>query len=293
MRDASDVSTPQEVKHIGIILADMGKVNVQVLKFLVLHMNTLQQTFEFEFLPTYEDEFLQKLSKQTSVDRNEIKGAVPLFLDRYQKYLQEEVAVYRIKDVELPTDHLILLSMACFNDNYYTTRKNGLAILALGNWEASMAPPSLIEFIYTLILRESVAFISSSLSGSVHLGTKGCLCDFTAPLSEVRLKVLNGFVCSYCRAALQSDGFAILADELVHILGKDWIGTSTDPRTPAGIAANLGYDLFITKGLKASKWEIMLTLLQQEGVKQLISIVGAVLQLILIALLILWLGLKR
>ncbi len=293
MRDASDVSTPQEVKHIGIILADMGKVNVQVLKFLVLHMNTLQQTFEFEFLPTYEDEFLQKLSKQTSVDRNEIKGAVPLFLDRYQKYLQEEVAVYRIKDVELPTDHLILLSMACFNDNYYTTRKNGLAILALGNWEASMAPPSLIEFIYTLILRESVAFISSSLSGSVHLGTKGCLCDFTAPLSEVRLKVLNGFVCSYCRAALQTDGFAILADELVHILGKDWIGTSTDPRTPAGIAANLGYDLFITKGLKASKWEIMLTLLQQEGVKQLISIVGAVLQFILIALLILWLGLKR
>ncbi len=293
MRDASDVSTPQKVKRIGIILADMGKVNVPVLKFLILHMNTLQQTFEFEFLPTYEDEFLQKLSKQTSVDRNEIKGAVPLFLDRYQKYLQEEVAVYRIKDVELPTDHLILLSMACFNDNYYTTRKNGLAILALGNWEASMAPPSLIEFIYTLILRESVTFISSSLSGSVHLGTKGCLCDFTAPLSEVRLKVLNGFVCSYCRAALQSDGFAILADELVHILGKDWIGTSTDPRTPAGIAANLGYDLFITKGLKASKWEIMLTLLQQEGVKQLISIVGAVLQFILIALLILWLGLKR
>ncbi len=293
MRDASDVSTPQKVKRIGIILADMGKVNVPVLKFLVLHMNTLQQTFEFEFLPTYEDEFLQKLSKQTSVDRNEIKGAVPLFLDRYQKYLQEEVAVYRIKDMELPTDHLILLSMACFNDNYYTTRKNGLAILALGNWEASMAPPSLIEFIYTLILRESVTFISSSLSGSVHLGTKGCLCDFTAPLSEVRLKVLNGFVCSYCRAALQSDGFAILADELVHILGKDWIGTSTDPRTPAGIAANLGYDLFITKGLKASKWEIMLTLLQQEGVKQLISIVGAVLQIILIALLILWLGLKR
>ncbi len=293
MRDALDVSTPQKMKRIGIILADMGKVNVPVLKFLVLHMNTLQQTFEFEFLPTNEDEFLQKLSKQTSVDRNEIKGAVPLFLDRYQKYLQEEVAIYRIKDMELPTDHLILLSMACFNDNYYTTRKNGLAILALGNWEASMAPPSLIEFIYTLILRESVAFISSSLSGSVHLGTKGCLCDFTAPLSEVRLKVLNGFVCSYCRAALQSDGFAILADELVHILGKDWIGTSTDPRTPAGIAANLGYDLFITKGLKASKWEIMLTLLQQEGVKQLISIVGAVLQFILIALLILWLGLKR
>jgi len=293
MRDASDVSTPQKVKRIGIILADMGKVNVPVLKFLILHMNTLQQTFEFEFLPTCKDEFLQKLSKQTSVNRNEIKGAVPSFLDRYQKYLQEEVAAYRIKDIELPTDHFILLSMACFNDNYYTTRKNGLAILAPGNWEASMAPPSLIEFICTLILRESVAFISTSLSGSVHLGTKGCLCDFTASLSEVRLKVLNGFVCSYCRAALQSDGFAILADELVYILGKDWIGTSTDPRTPAGIAANLGYDLFITKGLKASKWEIMLTLLQQEGVKQLISIIGAVLQFILIALLILWLGLKR
>jgi len=195
--------------------------------------------------------------------------------------------------MELPTGHFILLSMACFNDNYYTTRKNGLAILALGNWEASMAPPSLIEFIYTLILRESVAFISSSLSGSVHLGTKGCLCDFTASLSEVRLKVLNGFVCSYCRAALQSDGFALLPDELVHILGKDWIGTSTDPRTPAGIAANLGYNLFITKGLTTTRRERIRTLLTEEVLKQFIANVGAIITGILIAYLLIRFGLKR
>jgi len=78
MRDASDVSTPQKVKRIGIILADMGKVNVSVLKFLILHMNTLQQTFEFEFLPTCKDEFLQKLSKQTKLSKVSSKGSSSL-----------------------------------------------------------------------------------------------------------------------------------------------------------------------------------------------------------------------
>lgn len=294
MRDASDVSTPQEVKHIGIILANMGKVNVQVLKFLVLHMNTLQQTFEFEFLPTHPQYPLLKiLSPYVSVDREEVRQAVRPFLDRYRHEVQVEIDKYKIQDKSFPTGRLILITLSCFTKNYYNLREHGLSILALGNWKSWMAPPSIVEFILTLVLREAIISVSPTLQGSVHLGTKGCLCDFSAPLDDTKLKVLNGFVCSYCRAALQTDGFAILADELVHILGKDWIGTSTDPRTPAGIAANLGYDLFITKGLKASKWEIMLTLLQQEGVKQLISIVGAVLQFILIALLILWLGLKR
>ncbi len=79
MRDASDVSTPQKVKHIGIILADMGKVNVQVLKYLVLHTNTLQQTFEFEFLPTHpQDPLLKILSPYVSVDREEVRQAALL-----------------------------------------------------------------------------------------------------------------------------------------------------------------------------------------------------------------------
>jgi hypothetical protein len=46
------------------------------------------------------------------------------------------------------------------------------------------APPErfvILEFIITLIMRESIAFVSPSLRGSEHLGTKGCLSDFVLP----------------------------------------------------------------------------------------------------------------
>jgi len=217
MRDASDVSPPQEVKHIGIILADMGKVNVQVLKFLVLHMNTLQQTFEIEFLPTHpQDPLLKILSQYVSVDREEVRQAVRPFLDRYRHKTQVEIDKYKIRDTSFPMGRLILITLSCFTKNYYNLREHGLSILALGNWKSWMAPPSIVEFILTLVLREAIISVSPTLQGSVHLGTKGCLCDFSASLDDTKLKVLNGFVCSYCRAALQTDGFAILADELVH-----------------------------------------------------------------------------
>jgi hypothetical protein len=62
-----EVTSPQQIWKIGILLGSLGKFNTSVLKFLVLQMNTLQQTFEYEFLPVdYEDTFLQKLSYQSS-----------------------------------------------------------------------------------------------------------------------------------------------------------------------------------------------------------------------------------
>jgi hypothetical protein len=44
-----EVTSPQQIWKIGILLGDLGKFNASVLKFLVLQMNTLQQTFEYEF----------------------------------------------------------------------------------------------------------------------------------------------------------------------------------------------------------------------------------------------------
>lgn len=289
----SDNSVKQETKRIGILLADLGKFNIPVLKFLVLYMNTLQQTFEYEFLPIpSEDTYLQRLSAKASVDRTEIKkGSLP-FIARYQDFLKKEIQDYNLKDTKLP-DSFILITLASFEDNYYNTRVGSLSIIALGNWEKSMAPPSIIEFILTLVLRESIPVVCPSLKSSIHLGTKGCICDFDISLDEVKFKVLDGFVCSYCRAAFHTDNLDTFADNLAIILKRDWLGKFTDPDAPAGIAFNLGYNLFRTKGSVATKWESFLTLLQQEGVKQVISIIGAIIQTILITLLILWLGLKK
>ena len=36
--------------RVGVILADLGKLNVTSLKYLIVHLNTLQHSIEFELL---------------------------------------------------------------------------------------------------------------------------------------------------------------------------------------------------------------------------------------------------
>ncbi|HEU0002299.1 MAG TPA: hypothetical protein VFQ36_15455 [Ktedonobacteraceae bacterium] len=251
MNDISKGAISQTPKRIGILLADMGKFNrnVSVLKYLVLHMNTLQGAFTFEFLPADIDEdilqedeslflknFIQKFSDRSTVAhaRETEKGKelrdieIPTFRRCYENYLQLSIKDFKIHDKEIP-EYFILITTARFSNNFYSLREKGLAILALGDWDRHLAPPSIIEYILTLILRQSVAFVSPSLNGSIHLGTKGCLCDFTQSLSEVRQHVLNGFICSYCRACLKADRYASLADDLTPLLKRDWLGSFKEP----------------------------------------------------------------
>lgn len=263
------------------------KVNEDALRFLVLAMNSQQSTFEYEFLPCWRsDQLVDALSGVGEVDRESIQRQAPEFCKRYSRYLDMLVQTYRL--AERPPDSLVLLTTAKFSDRYYAAHEGDLSVVALGNWKRWMAPPSLIEFSMTLLVRESVAMVSPSFKGSVHLGTKGCLFDFTAQLSDARHKVLNGFVCSHCRELMAKDGNPRMADELEPVLRRDWLGKVTDPESPAGIASNLGYDLFRSKGLKATPWESFKHTLSQEGAKQVTAIVGS----LLLAALIVVLGLR-
>jgi hypothetical protein len=131
----------------------------------------------------------------------------------------------------------------------------------------------------------------NSLRGSVHLGTKGCLCDFTFNLDDVRIKVLSAFVCSYCSQALSAEGHPALPAEIRTVLGKQWLGRRDDPASPSGIVSKLGYDLFTTKGLTARWHERLLAGVQEEGAKQLVAVAGAIL-IALIAVLLLSLNIN-
>jgi hypothetical protein len=253
------------------------KVNEDALRFLVLSMNSQQGTFEYEFLPCWSsDAFVKALSGRAGdVDRKATKREAPAFCERYSRYLETLVQTYGL--AERPPDSLVLLTTARFSDHYYAAHEGDLSVVALGNWKRWMAPPSLIEFSMTLLVRESVAMISPSFEGSIHLGTKGCLFDFTAELTDARHKVLNGFICSYCRKLMAKDGSPGLADELETVLRRDWLGSPTDPESPASIASNLGYDLFRAKGLKATPWESFKHTFSQEGAKQATTVVAGLL----------------
>ncbi len=287
LNSSTEITRQQQVKRIGLLISGFKKIDLSALKYLILQMNSLQSTFEYEFLPTRTgDGLLKLLSSKSPVNREKVKNIITSFIDDYKKYLSTQIASYKLK--ESPPDYFVLVTMARYSDNFYSARKGPLSVLALGNWKRDMSPPSLLEFILTLIVREAISSVSKSLRGSIHLGTKGCLCDFTPNLEEVRLKVLSAFICNHCRKALQHDKLPTLADEVTLVLRKHWIGKSSVPNSPTSIALKLGYDLFTTSGIKATYWERFVTAMQQEAIKQLIKVIGG----IILAGLLLWLGLK-
>lgn len=272
--------------RIGVLLCAKG-INRDAAQFLVLAMNRQQGIFEFEFLPfDAADAFLSPLCRAESVDRDAIRKGAQGFADRYSQRLGQLNVGYGL--TEPPPQHFVLVSLARFTNNYYSMRQGAVSVLALGDWDRHMSPPTLFEFIMVLVLRDSVAAVSPELRGSVHLGTKGCLCDFTASLSDVRFKVLTGFVCSSCRERLERDGLPYAADALARVMAMDWLGTSDDAASPAGIARKLGHDLFVVSGPKATPWERLKLAGRRVGADLALKVVGG----LVVAAALLVLGLK-
>lgn len=282
-RPPEQASSPM---RIGVLLC-APTLNHAATRHLVLALNREQHTFEYEFLPFAADsEFPELLCSNKSIDYHATMARAHSFLDELSANLRTTSQQFGLE--QEPPDYFVVISSAAFTNNYYAAHQGQLSIIALGRWKRFMAPPSFLEFVVTLLVRESVAGISPRLGELNHLGTKGCLFDFTQSLDEARHKVLTGFVCSYCRSVLDADGGEELTAQLEHVLDKAWLGKPTEPETPAGVAFNLGYDLFITKGLRATTWESIRSAVRQEGISQLMAIGGA----IVIAVLLVLLGLK-
>ena len=274
--------------RVGVILATLGKLNGFALKYLIVHLNTLQSSIEFEILsPDPEDELLVMLGDSKVVDREKCRSMLPDFHARSMEFFCEEQEGYDLADLSLPED-LVVISLAKFSDEHYGLKEKHVQVQALGNWMRHMAPPSILEFIVVLLMRQAASFVVPALSKSIHLGTKGCLFDFTSNLAEARYKALQSFVCSTCRSRMQGSGAVHLADDIARVLDISWLGTTSDPHCPAGIVAKLGYNLFLTKGIEPSFWENVRSLLRDEATKEIIKLVFA----ILLAALLLRLGLK-
>lgn len=262
-------------------------MNTSALQFLILAMNKEQDLFQFEFynFDSAAAPFLGLLSEKTVV-RAQAKQLMPDFAIHaktsiYQRNVQVGLS-------EGPPDRFVVVSQCCFDDNFYSARAGGVSVLALGNWRRVMAPPSFVEFVQALLVREAIAALCPRLSGSVHLGTKGCLLDFTENLGDARQKVLHGYICHYCRSRMEDDGEPALADAVTHLLDREWLGQPTDPRSPAGVMASLRYDLFTAKGRQETPREAFIAALRQEGAKQIVTGIGA----LILAVLLLILGLK-
>src|SRR5438094_7800954 len=104
--------------QIAVVLCrDIAKEAVPALKFLLLQLNTLQSTFEYEFLPDPDDDLLIRLSSGEELKRKEIDEDLDRFSQAYSDFLYRKA-----KDYELPVvipGEILIVSRAKFADNYF------------------------------------------------------------------------------------------------------------------------------------------------------------------------------
>lgn len=272
---------------VGIILTSLGDMDIRALKYLVLFQNRLQQSFEFEFLPTPERSmFIETLDSSEPINRKVVEQNAGKFFDEYNNWLTKNASDYWLK--HNPPDGFVILSTAKFSDNYYATGDDDWYLVALGHWQRHMAPPSIVEFFMTLLIGAAIDTACGDNYPPRHHATKGCVFDFNANITDARLPVLTGFLCESCCDTIKQSKSEKVVEDAKLLLRKKWLGDATNPTDAATTAKKLGYDLFHTKGVKQTTWERISAIIQEEAIKTLLMIVGG----IILAALLLWLGLK-
>jgi hypothetical protein len=202
------------------------------------------------------------------------------FHDRQRRYFVEMASSYEQNDTS--PDCFQVISAASFRDRYFWTSNGAITVVAMGDWAKALAPPTVFEFIQTLVLQGALLALCPELD--THLGTSGCIMDFAWHLADARQKVLSGFICHRCRTIIEDSGYPDLVTSLHPILSRSWLGRFDDPASPAGIVSKFGYNLFITKGFKPNKVEIIRAALLEEGVRQISIIIGTMVAAFLLAI---------
>jgi hypothetical protein len=275
------------VERLSIIPANLGKFPVAALEYLLLHVNTLQNDVEFQFLPTRNTEgVLALLGPKAKVSLRTLESELPAFVAAVAADQEGFASSYRLPSVNV--GRCVIVSLATIDTHFYHLWRPEYSALFLGDWERRMSPPSLLEFLLSLIMMEGLYAITPSPTGYSHLETRGCIGDFNATLADARYKVLSGHLCSDCLALAAREVGEQRAVVWRRLLSKSWLGTIEQPSTPAAIVAKLGYNLFVTRGIAPTRWEQLKELLTDEGPKELIKLFAAV----AIAGLLVWLGLK-
>ena len=130
--------------RVGVIFGPVDDLNIVAAGYLILHLNILQRAIEFELVPAPTDNVLWSLlSNKESVSRGSVEVAAAGFRDQYHQYWHDLLA-RSIASEEEP-QHLVIISLAKFDDNLYSTTLHdfGLTILALGIWRRLQSSSSL------------------------------------------------------------------------------------------------------------------------------------------------------
>jgi hypothetical protein len=280
-------------ERLSIICGNLRNLPKPALEYLVLKLNTLQPDVEFQFLPVkylpaYQTSKLGGILQEKDTDLTKFLASVNGFVKVCEAELDDLAENAGRKKESI--GRLIIISLAKNENSWYHCYEERFSAIFLGDWEETMAPPSLLEFILSLTIMEGLYCLMPERAKEItHIGTRGCIGDFNTTLEDVRYKILNGFLCSDCRNIIVEVLGNEKTDLWQSLLKKEWLGLLNNPLSTASIVSKLGYNLFLTKGYAPKFWEKTKNILSEDGIKELIKL----LTLIAGAAVLVWLGLKK
>ena len=261
----------QRVK-IGVVIADLGSDDTKrALEYLILSMNTIQNSFDFQLVQTDKSNFITALSDGNKVSRNYIEESAQEFLNELKNKEEKKCTQYNLEYSK--KINIVILSTAKFKDDYFQTGGDSWSLIALGNWKETMSPPSILEFFISMLIRTSIDKACQKNQPKRHFRSKGCCFDFCSKIEDARYFVLTGYLCDVCTKNIETETNKLLVTETKFLLSKTWLGTTLDPSNISLVTKKLGHDLFHTMGVQPKPWDRVKDLIFSEFCKQTTKLV--------------------
>ena len=296
-------------RRIRILFANCPHLDVAACSYLVLAQNAVQDVFEFEVyhvsvyaakakLSSPSSRFLERWSESTfplplkqwaarqSAAYLERRAIPPLskplpldecgalvwpFLRKHDEWL-ESLPANSYGNWSIRPAPIVLITETPL-DRYYFGWCEGpdLAIASIKNWRRRHTPPSLLEYVLAQVQRYAIR-VAVCPDGVSHYPTRACLWDFDPNVSDARISLLVGYLCSACEERLKEYLPDQEVSQIRKLLDHRWIGKVEEP---GSVASNLkrvfNYDLSRTKGLAPT----IADQIRSVGVSEVVKLIAA------------------
>lgn len=297
-----------------IILGHWGKTR-KALQYLILHLNSQQDVFEFQLFNVDSlcdielIEMIQRDPETANLMREFFSGPTIssskiVIKETVNKISQKVYDYYYAKyssfdDRQLPRKYIFLTPFAHIDQDLFqidgsknfehpTTSIAG-ALLITGSHKDVWNPPSVIEFIYKFIIRISVNWLEPSfnLKSKRHFGQKGCLFDTpnSCNRSLIQNMVLQNFICQPCKRIIGET----ISEKMMTALDMKQLYSEEIDMHPAKVCHRLGYNLSMTSGIYQSRFERFRNIFSES----LYSRLGAIFGMIILGVIVVPLGLRE
>ncbi|TBD43441.1 MULTISPECIES: hypothetical protein [Rhizobium] len=233
--------------RVGVIVACLGEYDSKALRYAILRLNTAQSFVEYEIVyDVPEDhEFVARTRYGGVVRTSYIKHAVACFEAEVVRRQSEPFK----NTPQTPCDRYLALCNCQLESGVYLFKPgNRMRTMMVGSWKTYFAPPSLLEFIVDICIKQGIA--EAFGAPRAHMPSRGCIFDYNEILENTRNGVLIGHVCEECTTHMSSRNPNW--NEIKKLTGGRWLGDPSDPFSPYCELQRLGFKAFKASGVRDS-----------------------------------------